>query len=88
MGQLPSFTEIDARPERLDYKTSNLYDLPIFRKKLGDEVIYQQADMTIVEHLEEIRKLQAPKQDELRSRAIELQKREQRQDNVVSLIGI
>jgi len=83
---IPSYRVIDARPEpvRFDHVTS-LYDLPVFRDKRGEEVMYQQADMSVVEHLEAIRKLQAPKQDQLRETAL---RNEHRQENVISLIGI
>lgn len=74
MNMLPinSFKEIDATPMFTNEKIHNIYDLNIFSPKKDkiEQVIINQADMSVIEHLEAIKKLQSPKQQEIRKRLI------------------
>ena len=65
-----SFEPIDAQMEVQERRFSSMEDLNLFNPKRtkGDEVLYDVADMSVVEHLEEVIRMQACKQAELRKR--------------------
>jgi hypothetical protein len=66
------FVQIDARPQLMTRKIERLEDMNIFATTLKrtEEIVVDKADMTVVEHLEAIKRLQAPKQQEIRQRIL------------------
>jgi len=67
---LEGFREIDTEPEVMQHQVITPDDLCIFKYKDNeiDQVIVEQADMTVIEHLEAIKEIQKPKQKELREK--------------------
>jgi hypothetical protein len=94
LTQSMHFTEIDATPRLSMERVDSLESLNIFAQRMpGDrgEVLVDAADMTVVEHLEAIKRLQAPKQAELRNRILdarregmEIDRRPLPQSNIVA----
>lgn len=68
MLPVSNFEEIDATPQFVTSKIESLYDLNIFATKRAEQVLIDKADLTVVEHLEAIKRLQSPKQQEIRQR--------------------
>lgn len=64
---------VDMEPHVVEREMINLADLPVFRKmsidRQAEEIVVEQADMTVIEHLEAIKALQSEKQRELRASA-------------------
>jgi hypothetical protein len=65
-----NFEEIDATPQFVSSKIESLYDLNVFATKWAEQVLVDKADMTVIEHLEAIKRLQSPKQQEIRKRLL------------------
>lgn len=63
-----SFQQIDAEPRFADFKIQRVEDFNIFAlaRSKAEEVLVNKADLTVIEHLEAIKRLQEPKQRELR----------------------
>lgn len=63
-----AFQQIDAEPRFVDHKIQRVEDFNIFAlaRSKAEEVLVNKADMTVIEHLEAIKRLQEPKQRELR----------------------
>jgi hypothetical protein len=72
-----NFEEIDATPQFVSSRIESLYDLNVFATKRAEQVLVDKADMTVIEHLEAIKRLQSPKQQEIRQRLLR-EEREQR----------
>ena len=68
----PQFKAIDAEPQVTMESVKSLDDMGIFQIPLTrtQEVYVEQADMDVIEHLEAIKRLQAPKQAELREQSL------------------
>lgn len=64
------FEEIDATPQCVTSRIESLYDLNVFATKRAEQVLVDKADMTVIEHLEAIKRLQSPKQQEIRQRLL------------------
>lgn len=66
-----NYHEIDAEPILVESPIKSAADLNIFRlaRNGAKEILIDRADMSVVDHLEAIQKLQAPKQAELREKA-------------------
>lgn len=81
---------IDAEAQWVDTKIERAEDLNIFAlaRNQAKEILVQGADMTVVEHLEAIQKLQAPKQAELRERLINDRLRESKPSVVAQIIRV
>lgn len=67
-----NFQQIDAEPVYTERRIESIEDFNIFNVPLtrAEQIVVDKADMTVIEHLEAIRKLQAPKQRELRDAAL------------------
>lgn len=67
-----SFQQIDAEPRFVDHKIQRIEDFNIFAlaRSKAEEVLVNKADMTVIEHLEAIKRLQEPKQRELRQQML------------------
>lgn len=68
-----NFELIDATPMRVpmdDLKIQRIEDMNVFRKAKPPEeqIVVDKADMSVVEHLEAIKRLQSPAQDRIRER--------------------
>ena len=70
-GEWPDFQQIDAEPRMATNEVKRIEDMNIFRLALdhAEEVVIDQADMTVIEHLQAIKDLQSDKQRELREKA-------------------
>lgn len=66
-----NFVEIDAAPQMVESRIIRLADLNVFATKQAEQVLIDKADMTVIQHLEAIKKLQSPAQAELRKKARE-----------------
>lgn len=64
------FQEIDARPQIAESRIISIWDLNVFATKQTSQVLVDKADMTVIEHLEAIKRLQTPAQQELRKKAL------------------
>ena len=66
------FQQIDAKPVMVDAKIRSVEDFNIFNipLKRGEEVFIESANMTVIEHLEAIKRLQADKQGEIRAKML------------------
>ena len=67
----PQFTPVDMTPVPVfEYRKIRFSALDIFAplQEPQEEIMFEQADMTVVEHLEAIKRLQADKQKELREK--------------------
>lgn len=66
-----NFNLIDATPRIVEDEVTRLEDLNIFAMAIGkaEQVTINQADMTVVEHLDAIKNLQSDKQKDLREKA-------------------
>lgn len=65
------FHEIDAEPRYMNHKITRLEDMNIFAmREKSTEVLIDQANMEVIDHLEAIKRLQAPKQSEIRERLL------------------
>jgi hypothetical protein len=66
-----SYTMIDARPQMAERKTHRLEDSNVFAVAINEEkeIVIDQADMTVVDHLQAIKELQSERQRELREKA-------------------
>lgn len=67
-----AFQQIDAKPQIVDYKIQRVEDFNIFALARGkaQEILVNKADMSVIEHLEAIKRLQEPAQHEIRQRMI------------------
>lgn len=67
-----SFQQIDAQPQLCTHRIERVEDTNIFAVPLTrtQEILVDKADMTVIEHLEAIKKLQSPKQQEIRDRIL------------------
>lgn len=64
---------VNTEPLMVDTEIKSIEDLNVFRIKQPDEqILVESADMSVVDHLEAIRKLQAPKQEELRAKQLDM----------------
>jgi hypothetical protein len=68
-----NFQLIDATPTRMpidDLKIQSIEDMNVFKKAESpkEQIIVDKADMSVVEHLEAIKRLQSPVQDQIRER--------------------
>lgn len=66
------FKAIDAQPQMTTKHVRDIDDMNIFQVPLKrtEEIFIEEADMEVIDHLMAIKELQAPKQAELRKRAI------------------
>lgn len=66
------FKQLDAQPCFTQSRIERLEDFNIFNVclKRTEEILVNQADMSVVAHLEAIRQLQEPKQKELRAKVL------------------
>jgi hypothetical protein len=69
---LSNFFMIDAQPQITELPIRSTRDLNVFATPLTrtQEVLIDQADLTVIEHLEAIKRLQSDKQKELRANAL------------------
>ena len=69
--KLPVFRELDMEPTYVNMQEHRVLPNEVFRTFIPEnvEVLVDRADMSVVEHLEAIKSLQAPKQFELREQA-------------------
>lgn len=67
-----SFQQIDAQPQIADFRIQRVEDFNIFAlaRNKATEILVNKADMTVIEHLEAIKRLQQPKQQEIRQRML------------------
>lgn len=67
-----SFQQIDARPQFTETKIRSVEDFNIFAlaRSKAEEILVNRADMGVIEHLEAIKRLQEPKQHEIRQRML------------------
>ena len=72
MDDLSSFQQIDAQPCMTKEEITRVEDMNIFRVPMerAEEIVVDKADMTVIEHLEAIKKLQQPRQKEIRQRMV------------------
>lgn len=72
LGNLNDFVPIDAMPQFVEVKSlevKSLEDFNIFATiSKTERIVIDKADMSVVEHLEAIKRMQAPKQRELRQK--------------------
>jgi hypothetical protein len=68
-----AFKAIDATPQYTDERLTNIDDTNVFApfRVKTEEVLIDKADMSVVEHLEAIKRLQDPAQAEIRKRMLE-----------------
>lgn len=66
------FKSVDCQPQMTTNPVRDVEDMGIFQTPLTRtaEIIVEQADMSVIEHLEAIKELQAPKQAEIRQRML------------------
>ena len=84
------FRQVDAIPEVMEHTVTDVDSMNIFKWKDEQPVeqfIIEQADMTVVEHLEAIKKIQQPKQQQIRERMVR-EEVTKTKDNVVQLIQV
>ena len=69
-ADLSQFRQVDARPQIVTHDIQSIEDFNIFATCLTrtEEILFDRADMTVVEHLEAIKALQSNKQREIRER--------------------
>ncbi len=83
---------IDATPTWETRKLESVKDLNVFKvfqgKKTEQIIIERNADMSVIEHLQEIKRIQAPKQHELRTKIINGIKATEDHEVVLSLIKV
>lgn len=67
-----AFQQIDARPQVTESKIRSVEDFNIFAlaRSKAEEILVNRADMGVIEHLEAIKRLQEPKQHEIRQRML------------------
>ena len=67
-----SFQQIDAIPRVSAVKIQRIEDFNIFAlaRSKAEEIFVNKADMTVIEHLEAIKRLQEPAQHEIRQRTL------------------
>lgn len=69
VGDLSALRAIDAEPRMVSHKVQTLDDFKIFAEVgKAEQVLVDRADMSVIEHLEAIKKLQSDKQRELRQK--------------------
>lgn len=69
-----AFREIDATPQFTDQRITRVEDMNIFATPMPGskgEVLVDGADLSVIEHLEAIKRLQAASQEEIRQRILE-----------------
>lgn len=82
-----AFREIDPMPQVMQHQILDAQDLCIFKwadRQEVDQIMVDQADMDVVDHLQDILDKQAKKQRELRDKAATGEKKQQ--SNVIQLI--
>lgn len=68
---LSRFQPIDATPTYTEARIQRIEDYNCFRVvDRAQEITFDRADLTVVEHLDAIKRLQAPKQQEIRQRLL------------------
>lgn len=67
-----AFHQIDAVPRYVEHKIRSIEDFNIFAlaRSKAEEVLVNRADMSVIEHLEAIKRLQEPTQHEIRQRTL------------------
>lgn len=67
-----TFQQIDAVPRYVEHKIRSIEDFNIFAlaRSKAEEILVNKADMSVIEHLEAIKRLQEPQQHEIRQRAL------------------
>lgn len=67
-----AFRQIDAQPQFTTHAVQRVEDMNIFATPLTrtQEILIDKADMTVIEHLEAIKKLQSPEQQVIRERMV------------------
>ncbi len=83
---------IDARPSWDTEEIKSMKDLNVFKafqsKNPEQIIIEKNADMSVIEHLQEIKRIQAPKQHELRTKTINGIEATEDHEVVLSLIKV
>lgn len=72
LGHVPAFAAFDAEPMRISLESIKLHELDVFRPvqvETAEEILIDQADMSVIEHLQAIKDLQSDQQRELRAKA-------------------
>jgi len=71
-----TFQQIDAMPQLVHHKIQSIEDFNIFAlaRSKAEEILVNKADMSVIEHLEAIKRLQEPQQHEIRQRMLREQK--------------
>ncbi|MDF2435411.1 MAG: hypothetical protein JWP44_5042 [Mucilaginibacter sp.] len=78
------FQQIDAQPQWTTNRMQNIADFNIFSVPLTrtQEILFDKADMSVVDRLEEIIKKQSSKQKEIRNRILNSQSKEHKVDQL------
>jgi hypothetical protein len=89
MGRLPELVAVDAIPELCQAESIDLGQMNIWKpaKSEVEEVLVDQADMTVIEHLQAIKDLQSDTQRELRDKMRQTETTEVEGSIVVQMIN-